>query len=504
MGELSNLRHLELEETYDLVNFPESIGELVLLRTLSKFIVGAEPNSLKIGGLKLLSHLQGSLEIAGLEYIANVNEVSEVKLKEKKNVRSLTFDFNIKGGILFYRVFNHGGDDEEDGDDNEKMEIILKGLEPPEGLEELKIRYYPGREFPFWISSLSNLVKLEVYKCEACVSLPCLGNLAFLEEVELTGIPAVQRLGREFYGVDTEVSNKDLFPRLKKLSINKMYNLIEWEFPFLDNKKTMPRLSVLEILDCPKLNVLPYQAHDDAFPALSELYIKGCSSQLLIGAGKLKLLKKLELDGINSLQCLDEVLSEISEETKLEKLTFKNMKMWEEWSLPFGIDVFSNLVELEISSCNSLRTLPALGRLKNLESLVLYDFYCPNLSGRQPCLPSRLQELWLESDLGEFSTSLPVNNSYHKLTDVKIDGSECEVLPSGFDKFTAIKRLEISECDHLDFLPEHFRPLNNLQELLINDCSLLSKSCIKGENWSTTARTPSIWIDGKPVTPSYA
>ncbi|KAL5719153.1 hypothetical protein ACHQM5_011974 [Ranunculus cassubicifolius] len=275
-----------------------------------------------------------------------------------------------------------------------------------------------------------------------------------------------------------------------------MPQLQKWEVPFHDKKSEFfPNLTTLVVEDCGKLRALP-------------------------ALGKLNSLEDLTLDGLGEIEHLGTEFLGISSNgdgthdvrsktvfPKLTSLRIVGMYKWDTKEEMMETDnqdlpVMPCLEKLTLDSCFMLTVIPSYMFSSSLKTLAMS--YCPNLSGRQPCLPSRLQELELMLDLGEFSTSLPVNNSYHKLTDVKICQSKCKVLPRGFDKFTAIKKLEISECDHLDFLPEHFRPLNNLRELLIDKCSLLSKSCIKGENWSTTARTPSIWIDGQQVRLTYA
>ncbi|KAL5719154.1 hypothetical protein ACHQM5_011975 [Ranunculus cassubicifolius] len=270
----------------------------------------------------------------------------------------------------------------------------------------------------------------------------------------------------------------------------------EWEVPFHDKKtEFFPKLTKLVIRYCYKLRALPALGK---LNSLEDLTLRELDEIEHLGT---------EFLGISS---NGDGTQDVRSKTVFPKLTSLHIEDMDKWDTEEemmetdnqGLVVMPCLEKLTLNACNMLTVIPRYMFSSSLKTLAMIE--CPNLSGRQPCLPSRLQELELKFDLGEFSTSLPVNNSYHKLTDVKICYSERRVLPRGFDKFTAIKKLEISECDHLDFLPEHFRPLNNLQELLINKCSLLSKSCTKGENWSTTARTPSIWIDGKPVTPSYA
>ncbi|KAL5712246.1 hypothetical protein ACHQM5_014437 [Ranunculus cassubicifolius] len=86
IGALFKLRHLEIEETTELRYLPRSIGRLCSLRTLNKFIVAGENEGCKIEDLKNLNHLQGSLQISGMEQVMDVDETVHAELKLKENL----------------------------------------------------------------------------------------------------------------------------------------------------------------------------------------------------------------------------------------------------------------------------------------------------------------------------------------------------------------------------------------------------------------------------------
>ncbi|KAF9596017.1 hypothetical protein IFM89_006944 [Coptis chinensis] len=155
IGKLTNLRHLGNGGTDALGYLPQGIGSLRFLRTLSKFIVRGSSMGCNLGELKLLTFLQGNLKIEGLERVVEMNEAAEAELRMKNRLRGLTLNF---------------GDLEQA--DVEKMKGVLKNLHPHENLEELKIKGYPGLQFPSWITSGSNLVSLKLHGCGTLTELP--------------------------------------------------------------------------------------------------------------------------------------------------------------------------------------------------------------------------------------------------------------------------------------------------------------------------------------------
>ena len=73
MGELIKLRHL----LTDCVKpFPKGIGRLSSLRTLNTFVIGGihDIDGCKLGELKNLNRLKGSLTIKGLKNVTDVRE----------------------------------------------------------------------------------------------------------------------------------------------------------------------------------------------------------------------------------------------------------------------------------------------------------------------------------------------------------------------------------------------------------------------------------------------
>ncbi|KAF9611700.1 hypothetical protein IFM89_034883 [Coptis chinensis] len=266
IGELSNLRHLEVEQTYSLNYYPRGgIERLRQLRTLSKFVVRDGSKGSVIGELGNLNFLKGSLYITGLRHVKNVNEAKQAGLQKKKNISKLA--------LIFGEI-----EQNEDVSSEEyilRMEGVLENLEPhKESLEQLEIKYYVGFTLPPWMLSveesvLSNIIDLKLYWCPNLKVLPALGKLQFLEKLSLANLSAVKHLGADLLRVgngdstSSSSSSVVLFPKLKKLRLS---GLPEWEeeehdVPTTTSDNTtiiiMPRLHDLKISNCPKLKVVP-------------------------------------------------------------------------------------------------------------------------------------------------------------------------------------------------------------------------------------------------------
>ncbi|KAF9610758.1 hypothetical protein IFM89_024614 [Coptis chinensis] len=138
IGELSNLRHLEVQGTPNLIYYPRGgIERLSELRTLSKFVVSdVSSKGSMIGDLGNLNFLKGELYISGLGQVKSVNEAKLAELHKKNNISHLELNFG--------HVSNVSSEEEI-----RKMEGVLENLEPhKESLERLQIWNYVGSTLP--------------------------------------------------------------------------------------------------------------------------------------------------------------------------------------------------------------------------------------------------------------------------------------------------------------------------------------------------------------------
>ncbi|KAJ8623930.1 hypothetical protein MRB53_032460 [Persea americana] len=247
MKRMISLRHIEFDAGDDFP-LPKGIGELTFLRTLPAFIIAKESGA-QIEELKDLNLLWGNIHIGGLDKIGSVGCAREADLKAKKHLNSLKLSWSGNETVA------------AKGNAKEVIEI----LEPHSDLKELSVENYTGLKFPSWImKKLTNLKRISLLSCKRCERLPPLGQLRFLESLEIYRMNAVK------YIVDFDGSQnyKDLFPSLKDLHLRNMPNLEGWSSPQEDGdgdeqgrereKQVIFKcLRTLKIRDCPKLVRLP-------------------------------------------------------------------------------------------------------------------------------------------------------------------------------------------------------------------------------------------------------
>ncbi|KAL7084071.1 hypothetical protein ACP275_14G202200 [Erythranthe tilingii] len=275
-SKLVNLRHLVLDIARQLQSMPEGIGNLSKLRTLGAFLVG-DGEGTRIGELKNMNSLGGSLRLLNLENVLTREEAAEAYLCNKHGLKKIELQWS---------------DLQDEKNPNE--EEILNSLQPPSGIQELKILFYSGGVFPSWISnpSFGELVNITLYRCRYCDKLPSLGELPSLKVLNVIENNEVKEISSFFCRKE---SNEDhvAFPKLEKLSFDSMSELEKWtgltpgDFPCLSDLiiqycpkligvsflSHLVSLSHLEISCCPKISCLP----EGGLPlALESLMIKDC------------------------------------------------------------------------------------------------------------------------------------------------------------------------------------------------------------------------------------
>jgi hypothetical protein len=269
IGRLVKLRHLRIAHDADAEWFVKMRGVegLSSLRELDDFHVSGSDKESTIGDLRNLNQLRGSLKIRWLGDVKDPDEVKKAELKSKKHLTGLDLWFNSRTDRRIIR------DDE-----------VLKALEPPPNLESLKIGGYEG-VIPVFPSCINKLRVVVLWNWGKIENLPPLGKLPSLEELSVSWMGRVGRVGREFLGLgvdsedgeDGDISIGEMtsssssntiiaFPKLKSLSFIAMEEWEEWEGGEGGNEdKTnisistiiVPSLRSLEIRWCPKLKALP-------------------------------------------------------------------------------------------------------------------------------------------------------------------------------------------------------------------------------------------------------
>ncbi|KAJ6373407.1 hypothetical protein OIU76_027698 [Salix suchowensis] len=262
IGKLIKLRYLSVRNVLldwiSFVNFVEMRGVegLGCLRELDEFHVSGSGEGSTIGGLKNLNHLRGSLSIKWLGDVKDPDEVKKAELKSKIKLTQLDLGFGSRTEGRIIR------DDE-----------ILEALEPPPNIRSLGIRDCQGiiQVLPSWFDKLKAVRLRNWGKIE---NLPPLGKLPILEELDVSFMERVRKVGREFLGMEAAAADDDgdicigemtpsntiiAFPRLKALCFWGLRNWEEWEGEGRRNedKTIMPSLRSLAIYDCRKLKALP-------------------------------------------------------------------------------------------------------------------------------------------------------------------------------------------------------------------------------------------------------
>ncbi|TVU43644.1 hypothetical protein EJB05_10130, partial [Eragrostis curvula] len=148
---LINLRQLALpskaNKAFERVS---GIGNLSSLRNLRQFNVRKE-NGWRIGDLKGMNQLSGTLTIWGLRNVQSKEEASEARLADKQYINVLD---------LRWGRHTHNAND------------VMEGLRPHPRIEHLKVRDFSGDRCPSWFNpqDLPNLKSLKLCVCSGLKS----------------------------------------------------------------------------------------------------------------------------------------------------------------------------------------------------------------------------------------------------------------------------------------------------------------------------------------------
>ena len=452
IGNLINLRHL-INLGSGLKEMPLQTGKIKTLQRIDEFVLGKNSGS-HIKLLKELQDLSGSLWIKGLENVADVNDVLEADLKNKKFLSKLSLEWEG-----FYVA-----------DDSNKEKQVLGALEPHVSLEVLFVWNYKGTIFPHWVvdNSFSNIVTVSLDGCNDCFFLPPLGQLPSLKDLYIWHFRGLERINSEFYYSDRNGFVKP-FRSLESLVFGDMPKLQEWLFIEGDVEGgVFPRLKTLHLYSCPKLKVsLP-----DYLPSLKELGILGCDKLLaLVPRGQqmdtaFPSLEAMRIDNCDG----QELFLEGGLPSSLKELSIwncQNLTALDEESF----QRLTSLQNLEILRCNKLRCLPK-GLPTSLSRLTITDY---TLLLQEGCLPSSLKELCI---------------------------SHCDELTSFdeeiFHRLNSLEKLKIGSCNNLRCLPK--RLPTTLSHLSIEHCDLLTPRLQRetGEDWPIVAHIKNLNIWPKP------
>ncbi|KAF3621364.1 hypothetical protein FXO38_31854 [Capsicum annuum] len=377
---------------------------------------------------------------------------------------------------------------------------------------------------------LSNLKNLGIYHCPQLKYLSLEENALpqTLESLSVCDCSNFEKLPSRF-------DNASSLRQLRIISCPKIVSLGAAELSSM--------LRRVEIAWCESLETLPHESH-----CLEELEIEGCPSLRSISTDRLpSTLKVLQIYNCTELTSVSDTLLQGS--SSIERLRISNWPIFTILpSSPQSISaLFSCLVELRISHCDTLESFPQgclpphnlrslsiwscsnlqklpdqIGGLTSLESLMLHD--CPRLeSFPEQELPLNLTSLWVSScqtlkplpewGLHKLTTleKLTINDGFEDLVsfpdDCLLPSSlnslwlarlcNLESLSKGLVNLFSLEHLVIRDCPKLRHLPNQ-ELLDALSYLEIRRSPLLKQKCLKekGEYWLKIANIPCVYIDG--------
>ncbi|RVW79843.1 putative disease resistance RPP13-like protein 1 [Vitis vinifera] len=493
-----NSRHSRVKE------MPSQMGQLKILEKLSNYRVGKQSGT-RVGELRELSHIGGSLVIQELQNVVDAKDASEANLVGKQRLDELELEWNRDSDV------------EQNG-----AYIVLNNLQPHSNLKRLTIHRYGGSKFPDWLGgpSILNMVSLRLWNCKNVSTFPPLGQLPSLKHLYILGLGEIERVGAEFYG--TEPS----FVSLKALSFQDMPVWKEW-LCLGGQGGEFPRLKELYIKNCPKLTGdLP-----NHLPLLMQLEIEECE-QLVAPLPRVPAIRVLTTRSCDISQWKElppllrslSITNSDSAESLLEEGMLQSNACLEEdlsiikcsFSRPLcriclpielkslRIEVCPNLVSIELPALNISRY--SIVGCENLKSL-LHNATCFQSLTLQHCPELIFPIQGLPSDL----TSLSIKNcdkltsqvewglqGLPSLTSLTISGPPnlMSLDGMGLQLLTSLRKLQICDGPKLQSLTEERLP-SSLSFLTIRDCPLLKDRCKfwTGEDWHLIAHIPHIVID---------
>ncbi|XP_064956535.1 putative disease resistance protein At3g14460 [Musa acuminata AAA Group] len=395
----------------------------------------------------------------------------------------------------------------------ESLSLWQVGLtEVPGSWEEID-----GSSSSMTVSELKiySLEKVELMDIPECERLPCLGQLPRLKVIHIKKMPAVKKVGYEFFG-----SRDHCFPSLEELTFTDMPEWEEWSWA--DGRELFPCLRELGIVQCPrlkKLTPLPsplktlrlFEIGLTEVPGLCEgtdgssSSLTACFSEFslekvelmdmvtleeLPSLGQLPSLKVLRIERMPAVKKVGYGFFGSRDQGKcfpsLEVLKFRDMPQWEEWSWANGGQLFPCLRELEIVRCPRLKRMPPLPPLETLSldevGLTEVAGLREGIHGGGSCVTASLSSVEISQcpNLRNLEEGL-LSHSFQNIVDIAIlECAELVWLPvKEFKELTSLEKLSIRSCPKLLSMTRdediYICLPPSIEELVLSDCGDLGK-----------------------------
>ncbi|KAL6288922.1 hypothetical protein ACE6H2_006432 [Prunus campanulata] len=382
---LYSLQTLLLSYCSSLIELPADMRKLINLRHLDCSGTQIEEMPVQMGRLKSLRTL--TTFVVGKSTGSTIDELGELshlggrisilKLNNVVDGRD-ALQANLKNKKDLKELELAWGS--EDPDHSEKVRYVLDKLQPCMNLERLTIKLYGGTSFPNWLgdSALNKIKVMRLEGCHYCFELPPLGQLPTLSCHYCFELPPLGQL-----------------PSLKELFICKMKFLrtLGPEFygqPF-QPFQSLERLEFKEMAEWEEW--VPSASGGPDFPRLQELILEKCPKLRGSLPCDLPCLKKLSVEGCGVLHD-QRATAATSTSTNLNYNSLQELKIKDGCQTGLLSLLETKLLSrLRITNFNDIQCLPNINRL---QSLALQN--CPTLSSfPEDGLPTSLTSLGIYS-----------------------------------------------------------------------------------------------------------
>ncbi|GKV45219.1 hypothetical protein SLEP1_g52327 [Rubroshorea leprosula] len=371
--------------------------------------------------------------------------------------------------------------------------LSLKGYhirKLPDSIRDLKCLKYLDlsetriQSLPESIVFLLQLQTLLLFNCKSFSKFPVkIGNLINLHHLDIRGTDSLKEMpsrianlkdlltlskfivGKENGSI--KLSDLENLSQLKgELSILDLHNVLDVHDA---RKASLDKIDGLDWLLLQWTSEVGSSRNEDR-----EMELCKCRrSTSLPSLGQLPALKELIVEGMDAIETVDYMFYGHGTFQSLEKLEFRDMLVWEEWTSTTGGGVgFSCLRELVIENCSKL-----IGQLPSQLSCVinLVIRRCPKLRCPSSMGLQSLQKLNIEDCNVAFLNSLADLISLTSLEIKRISGLVC-LARSFIESLIAVEKVEIKECLELTCLWEEGAEIENLarlEKMNIESCPLL-------------------------------
>ncbi|CAL5090409.1 unnamed protein product [Urochloa decumbens] len=355
---LINLRQLVLPAEASLaLSRISGLGNMSCLQKLKQFTVGQEYGR-RIGELKDMNQLSGTLSIRSLHYVEGKEEAAEARLVDKQYLTELYLYWPGYAGRS--TRFTQNG--------------VVEGLHPHSGIERLKVHGFWGDRFsPSWFNpeNLPVLRSLELLRC-SCLQSLSIPKFASLEQLVLNGLGLAQS------GCITIAPN-GLLPLSADSGTDRKQNASSSasrskgiaSFAFL-------RLTALHIANCTYLRNLDQFLTPENLPSIKSIWLHNCCNLESIPVHSFVgfiCLEDLKISWCYyKLECSREMVLPPS----LRRLSIVRSNELDK-SFPACLQSFTSLTLLQLMKCDNVRSIPlnSIASANMLKCLVLRN--CPEL-----------------------------------------------------------------------------------------------------------------------------